>query len=175
MARLIVLVIILAGGFYYWENHAEYRPEWIMKLAAQSGILNTSVDIDLDRDTDFTEQSLRRNLSHLYLSCDPQNTKMGDRVCWTYISEFNGIPAQMIAFFFKQGRYNYLRVSFDLGVHHEVKYFLDQNFEFMGVSAGSRKKFGQDLGMWKSRKGILSSMLEPPLTKPETLLTWLRQ
>ena len=175
MRNLIVLVLILAGAFYYWERHAEYRPEWVLKLAAQSGILNTAVNLDLDRDTDFTEESLRRTLSHLYLSCDPQNTKMGDRVCWTHISEFNGIPAGMIAFFFKNGRYNYLRVSFDLARHHQVKYYLDQNFDYMGVSAGSRERFRQDLGLWKSRKGILSALLEPPTTTRETLLTWLRR
>lgn len=132
-------------------------------------------DLDLDRDTDFTEKGLRRTLAHLYLSRDPQNTKMVDRVCWTCISEFNGILAEMIAFFFKQGRYNYLRVSFDLGVHYQVKYYLDQNYKYMGVSRGSRQKFGRDLGMWKSRNGILSSMLEPPTTKDQTLLSWLRR
>jgi len=175
MKNLFLLFVILGGAFYYWDRHAEYRPEWLLKLVADSGILNTSVSMDLDRDTDFSEQSLRRHFGHLYLSCDPQITKMGDRVCWTYISEFNGIPAEMIAFFFKNGHYNYLRVSFDLDYHHQVKSYLDQNHDFIGISAGSRDRFGQDLGMWKSRKGILSALLEAPTAKPETLLTWLRR
>ena len=97
MKNLFLLIVILGAAFYYWDRHAEYRPEWLLKLVADSGILNTSVSMDLDRDTDFSEQSLRRHFGHLYLSCDPQITKMGDRVCWTYISEFNGIPAEMIS------------------------------------------------------------------------------
>lgn len=175
MKKLVIMLLLLGAGFVAWDRATPNKPEWFMRLVAGIGLFDTAVYLDLDRDTDFTEESLKARLDHLYLSCDPQVTKLGDRVCWTHISEFNGIPARMIAFFFKKGRYNYLRVSFDREHHPRVKSLLDQGYTYLGTSTGSRKIAGQDLGMWESRGGILSTLVAAPINSDETLLTWLRQ
>ncbi len=126
---------MFGAGIFAWDRATPNKPEWFMRLVAAVGLFDTAVHLDLDRDTDLTEASLKIRLDHLYLSCDPQVTKLGDRACWTHISEFNGIPARMIAFFFRNGRYNYLRVSFDRACHDRVRSLLDRS----PATAGNRE------------------------------------
>ena len=172
MKNKFLLAVLIVVATFGWNQVATKKPDWFLKLVAAIPIFNTSVHINFNTQKIWTEQTLQNEFDNLFFVCAREPSNLGDRVCWTYISEFNGIPATNIAFFFDNNKYGYLRVSSDAENHRHIKDYLDETYEYLWNSKGSKDMFGQELGMWNSSTGFINSYLKKPLKSSDTLITW---
>ncbi|MDG9670222.1 hypothetical protein ONV78_20965 [Hahella sp. CR1] len=171
--RNLVLILILTGVAHFaWNKVTEEKPDWFLDFVADSILFDSTVNINLSADPGWTENLLVQQFDHLYLVCQKESSDLGDRVCWTRISSLNGVPAKDIAFFFRDDRYRFLRVTFDVEKHRDLKSYLDDNFRYVGISPGSKEKVGQELGVWKTLKSTLATYVEAPRGEDEVMLTW---
>ncbi len=165
---LAALLIVLI-----WQL-VDKKPTWFLRSLTIFPIINTSVIIDFDNIPEgISEQQLVENYSHLLLSCNSEPSNLGDRVCFAYISDFNGIDAKIISFFFEDNQFRYLRISFPEEKHDALLAYLNKGFKLSGNTRGSKEMFGKPLTVWKSKKGLLAALSKALKQHEETLLTWL--
>lgn len=170
MKKIILLAILISTTVFYLNKE---RPDWFLILLTHIPIVNTEINIDFNDEIEgLTEENIHSKFDDLFLVCANEPSDLGDRVCWTYISKFNGMDAEIIAFFFDQEKYRNLRVSFPNDEHSDLLSYLNTNFKLKAVSKGSKKKFGQDLGVWFSKTGTLSAYKEKPKQGTLNLLLW---
>ena len=170
---LLALLFLLLG--ILGNDLNKERPEWFLSAITRIPFFNTEVDISFNQNQDgLSEENIHSRFHNLFLVCANEPSDLGDRVCWTHISKFNGIKAEMIAFFFIKDKYRHLRVSFPNEEHGNLLSYLNANFKLKTTSKGSKEKFGQDLGIWFSKTGTLSAYRERPLPGNLNLLLWSR-
>jgi hypothetical protein len=170
MMRILILLALIGGLMFYLE---EARPEWYLKALTHVPLIDTSLQVQFDdMDVDLNEASLLARYDNLRLVCENEASKLGDRVCWTYISSFNCMPAEQVAFFFGEGGYRHLRVTFPDEVHPQLLAYLNDNFPTRRTSSGSAKRFDQALGIWITEQGALSAYLKPPVSGNLNMLLW---
>lgn len=95
--------------------------------------------IVLDMDSlrgDESQLSIKQTYHHLHYTCAAEHGILGDSVCWATISEFNGIDARLVAFFFRNGSLSAVRVSFLTEDHPKVLALMQKRF-------GPERRFGQ--------------------------------
>lgn len=172
MRTIIFLTLLIGVSYFGFQQMKDAREHWFLRVMTKAPFVDTSVNVDFDTQYNWTESSLQKEFEDLLFICAKENSNLGDRVCWVPISSFNGIPASDIAFFFNGNEYNFLRVTTEVKHHNRLKNLLDDEYFFYGPSKGSREMFGQELGIWFSKSGILSTYLESPVSEKETLLTW---
>lgn len=175
MKQLILAAIIIAAFSYCWKFLTTQKPDWFLESIVKIPLVNSSVFLDFDKQSQWTETTVQESFDHLFFKCADESSNLGDRVCFARISSFNGVPATLIAFFFKNGRYHYLRVSSASENHAALRAGLDKKYSYLGESRSSTQKFGQPLGMWSASTGIISMFVDEPADKSETLVTWVRR
>lgn len=170
MKKLLVFIALLGG---LWFILSDQKPEWFLKAITKVPFIDTSLNVDfLSPNVGLTEELLSRRYDHLLFVCDKEASKLGDRVCWVYLSTFNQIAADMAAFFFKEGTLSHLRVTFPGEAHPKLLSYLNDNYRKRGVSNGSREMFGQDLGLWLAKTGTLAAYREAPKPGNMNMLLW---
>lgn len=83
-----------------------------------------------------TQSEITQTYHHLHYTCTPETNPLGDHVCWATVSEFDGIDAQLITFFFRDDRLSAVRVSLAANHHPEM-------FALMGKRYGPARPFGR--------------------------------
>jgi hypothetical protein len=170
MKKWLVLFALLGALLFYLNKE---RPEWFLEALTRMPFIDTSMRVDFyEMDTAMTEESMHERYHNLYLVCDNEYSGLGDRVCWTHISTFNDIPADLVALFFKEGEYRHLRVTFPDEVHPQLIAYLNENYRFSATSMGSQEKFGQELGIWFTTEGTISAYFETPEPGNLNMLLW---
>jgi hypothetical protein len=174
MKKFLAFLIVLGAGAYAgWDYATKNKPEWFLKAITRVPIIDTTVNVSFHNKINWSERSLELDyFPHLHLVCGNEPSDLGDRVCWTYISKFNDLPAEQVAFFFREDQLAVIRVGYAPHFHHHVKDYLDTNFRYLGVSPGSKDKFGQELGIWYSPSGRLSAYVEEAMVGNESVLLW---
>lgn len=173
--RVSLLLILLGIGLYLgWTELTKSREHWFLKALTDIPLFNTSVDLDLNQSIDWDEKGLQTAYPHLYFICDQEPSELGERVCWVPISTFNKMPVNDIAFFFDAGRYSGFRISAKAEHHNRIRSHIAAKHYYYGPSEGSKEKFGQEIGIWFSESGRISTYLKPPLDGSDTLLMWKR-
>lgn len=169
MKKILLLILVLVAGWQLTEK----KPEWFLKMLTKIPMINTDVVVDFEQIPEgISEQQLIKEYDHLLLYCAYEPSNLGDRVCSTHISEFNEIEAKVVAFFFDDDRFRYLRVSFPVEEHQKLISWLDSNYKQSARTPGSKEMFGQPLKAWRSSRGILAAFADTPTSRQETLLTW---
>ncbi|MCP4187515.1 MAG: hypothetical protein GY763_07925, partial [Gammaproteobacteria bacterium] len=131
MKNIFLLVLLVGVGYFGWNEVSKSKPDWFLKFVANTPIFDTAVSINFNAHKNWTEQSLQSEFENLFLVCANEQSKLGDRVCWTYISKFNDMPANAIAFFFKKNKHGYLRVSSNIENHNRIKDYLDNTYKYL--------------------------------------------
>ena len=173
--KKVILITLLISCYFAWNNISpDQRTDSLLKLVAKINPFNVPIVVDLDKKPNLIESNIESEFKGAYFACANEIDALilGDRVCWAYITSFNGIPADIVAFFFKNGDYKFLRVGIDKKNHDQLKLFIDNKFTYMGVNPNSRSVIGQDLGVWLSKSGRITTTIEKPLMDEPSVLLW---
>lgn len=170
MKSILIVCVLIAVGWQLTEK----KPGWFLSALTHLPFINTAVELDLKNVSEnISEQAMVDEFDHLFFRCAGEPSRLGDRVCYVHISEFNGIKASDAAFFFDNDRFRYLRISFPVEEHKKLIAYLNNSFKKTARTAGSKEMFGQPLRAWKANKGILATFESEPIGRDETLLTWI--
>lgn len=130
--KFAILLMLLAGlGIAVDYRMSVPGDSFFDRLYAQPIVL----DMDALRG-DETQLSIKQTYHHLRYTCAAEYGILGDSVCWATISEFNGIDARIVAFFFRNGSLSAVRVSFLTEAHPKVLALMQKRF-------GPERRFGQ--------------------------------
>lgn len=166
--KLAILLLLLAG---LWIA-VDYR----MSLAGSSlvdRLYAKPVVLDVDSLTGRETQSEIVQTYHwLHHTCVPESGPLGDRVCWATVSEFNGIDARLISFFFRNDRLSALRVSFAAEQHPEMFSLMERRFGAARPFGGRTDAFGNNIVGWMRRSGFVATN-DRMSGDEEPLLLWL--
>ncbi|OGU23297.1 MAG: hypothetical protein A2580_16915 [Hydrogenophilales bacterium RIFOXYD1_FULL_62_11] len=94
------------------------------------------VVLDVDSLSGENQLSIKQTYHHLRYTCAPEHGILGDFVCWATVSDFNGIDARLIAFFFRNDKLSSVRVSFSAEDHPKMLSLMQKRF-------GPERRFGQ--------------------------------
>ncbi len=169
----LILIVLLISCYFAWGNIGpEQRPDSLLRLVAKINPFDVSIVVDFNKKLNLTESNIESEFKGVYFACaNDAIGKSSDRSCWAYITSFNGIPANIVTFAFKNGKYKVLRVGVDKKNHAQLKSYIDNKFTYMGVNPNSKSVVGQDLGVWFSKSGrIITTIEEPVLDEPSVLL-----
>jgi hypothetical protein len=93
-------------------------------------------------------------------------------VCWATVSEFNGIDARLISFFFRNDQLSALRVSFAAEHHPEMFSLMEKRFGTARAFGGRTDAFGNNIVGWMRRSGFVATNNRVSGDE-ESLLLWL--
>jgi hypothetical protein len=173
--KKIVLLFLVIVCFFLWSNlDVNQRPDALLRLIPSLNPFGPSIILNLNDRLMITEDNVEETFGQLYFGCGDEGSSLGDRVCWAYIDNFNGISAEMVAFFFVDGKFTNFRVSANRESHSPLLAYIKSNFNYVGVSPRSRIEVGQDLGVWMSNNGRVTSTLDQPLEGDNAMLVWSR-
>lgn len=166
--KFAILLMLLAG---LWVA-VDYR----INLSGSSLIdrlYARPVVLDVDTLTGGeTEREITQTYHHLHHTCAPEPGPLGDRVCWSTVSEFNGIDARLIAFFFRNDQLSAVRVSFAAAHQPEVFALMERRFGTARPFGGHTDAFGNNVVGWMRRGGFVA--INDHLSgDEEALLLWL--
>lgn len=132
VVTFLILLLILAGaGVAVDYRMSTPGTSLIERLQAKPVVL------DMDTLKGSETQADIKNIYHqLDYTCTPETNGLGSEVCWSSISDFNGIDAQILAFFFDDGELSAVRVSFK--AEHQPKVYSQMERRF-----GEAREFGQ--------------------------------
>lgn len=163
-----VLVIVLAAGYVgYKHEFGVPGTSLIDRLRAKPVIL------DLDAyHADLGEADIRNDLHHLHMTCTRETSSLGDRVCWAPISSYNDIDAETAAFFFKQGKLSFIRLSFSGKVHPQLFSQMHKKFGPVRPFKKSGDIHGNSIVGWIRPQGIIAinDHIEP---QHEAIVLWI--
>lgn len=131
--KFVILLLLLAGlGVAVDYRMSIPGSSLVDRLRAKPVVLN--MDSLSGRET---QSEITRTYHHLRHTCTSETNPLGDHVCWATVSEFNGIDARVIAFFFREGKLSAVRVSFAAENHPAM-------FSLMEKKYGPSRKFGKE-------------------------------
>jgi hypothetical protein len=171
--KKLFLILAISTGVVIYLNQSQ--PLWYVALLNYLGIGGTTISINFDGlKSDVTEELIKDTFTNLKFTCNPERSLLGDRSCWANITRFNGLKASLIVFFLRYDRLTNIRVTFPRGVHDDLVVYLNDEYQFEGVSEGSVRQFEQALGVWRSSTGRISAYTGPPSDSSKNLLLWTR-
>lgn len=166
--KFAILLMLLAG---LWVA-IDYR----MSLAGSSLIdrlYAKPVVMDVDGLTGReTELEITQTYHYLRHTCVPEPGILGDRVCWSTVSEFNGIDARLLSFFFRNDRLSAVRVSFAAEHHGEMFALMEKRFGAARSFGAGTDAFGNNIVGWIRRTGVVAAN-DRLSGDEEGLLLWL--
>lgn len=169
--RKLVLVLIAVGALWFYVESEQ--PDWFLKLRTSIPFIDTTVSLDFGSSglDQMSEEDVVDRFDHLELVCAREPGNLGERVCWTYISQFNGLPAQMVAFFFDKGRLGYIRVQYPLTQHEALLASLNEAYSMRLPDVSARGADRPILLLYPTASGFLATQKE---LRPgdKVLLTW---
>jgi len=165
---LAVLVVVSAAGYVgYKHEFGIPGTSLIDRLRAKPAIL----DLDAYHEN-LGEADIQRDLHHLHMTCNVETSSLGDRVCWAPISSYNDIDAETAAFFFKQGKLSFIRLSFSGKVHPQLFSQMHKKFGPVRTFKKSGDIHGNSIVGWVRPKGIIAinDHIEP---QHEAIVLWI--
>ena len=173
MKAIILILIIISTIWYNTSYLNENKPIWYVQLLSYIPAINTDASINFDEDmSNLSEQNIINLFDNLLISCKSEPSNLGERACFTYISKFNSIPANSIAFFFERGKYRGLRVSFPPDEHNSLLDYLKRISTSHRTVPESEKQHGQQLVMWFTKTGVLAALETRSRSGAESIMTW---
>jgi hypothetical protein len=169
--KKLILLLIAVGAFWFYVDSE--RPDWFLKLRTSIPFIDTRVSVDFGSSglNEMTEEDVLERFDHLYLACAREPSNLGERVCWTYISQFNDLPAHMVAFFFDKDRLGLIRVEYSLTQHEALVASLNDAYSMRLPDVGARDSGRPSLLLYPTPSGFLATQQElQPGDK--VLLTW---
>jgi hypothetical protein len=166
--KFAILLMLLAG---LWVA-VDYRlsipgSSLIDRLYAEPVVLD--VDSLTGRET---EREITQTYHYLHHTCVPEPGPLGDHVCWSTVSKFNGIDARLIAFFFRDDRLSAVRVLFRAEHHPEMFAQMEKRFGAARPFGGRTDAFGNNIVGWTRHSGFVATNDRMSGNK-DALLLWL--
>jgi hypothetical protein len=128
--KFAILLVLLAG----LGIAVDYRMS-IPGSSVVDRLYAKPVVLDMDALSGDSQLSIKQAYHYLHHTCAAEHGILGDSVCWATISEFNGIDARLIAFFFRNDRLSAVRVAFPVESHPKVLALMQKRF-------GPERRFG---------------------------------
>jgi len=114
---VIAVVLVGALGFVVLERDSDMAAQ--IKTALP--FFETGVTIGFDSPlTGLFESEIVEKYKALSLACVNEPSDMSDRICWEYISSFNGIPATMVRFHFINNQLDFIHINYEQSAHVSV-------------------------------------------------------
>lgn len=104
-----------------------------------------------------TQSEITQTYHHLHHTCTPETNPLGDHVCWATVSEFNGIDARVIAFFFREGKLSAVRVSFAAENHPAMFSLMEKKYGPSRTFGGGTDAFGNNIVGWVRPSGFVTA------------------
>lgn len=119
---------------------------------------------------DLSETEVLHRFGTLDLKCGTEETNtMGERYCYAYIDQVNGLDANMIAFFFEKDKLTQMKVDLKKNAHENALRYCLQ--EYGSVSKVKKPKIGEQLVAWVFKDGMLVTSKEK--SEGQNMLLWL--
>ena len=144
----------------------------VLSIGATESLPAMALDFSWKELPRQTEDSIYKSFSRLKITCENTKSVLGKRACWADISEFNGVNASSITFFFKDKYLDFIRVGFPPKEHDAMLKYIRATFTHEQLSPTSQKKVGRPVKIWRSKTGIISASTEASLDHPETIMNW---
>jgi len=166
---LVAILVVVLGAGYVGYKHEFGVPgtspiDW---LRAKPVIL------DLDAyHGNLGENDIRRDLHQLHFTCTAETSSLGDRVCWAPITSYNDIDAKIAAFFFKEGKLTFIRLSFSGKEQPQLFSQMHKKYGPVRTFKKSGDIHGNSIVGWVRPKGIISinDHIEP---QHEAIVLWI--
>lgn len=165
---LVVLSVVLAVGYGVFKHqYGMPGTSPLDRLRAQPVVL----DLDAYHGS-LIEADIKRDLHHLHFTCTVESSSLGDRVCWAPISSFNDVEAQIAAFFFKEEKLSFIRLSFSGKEHPRLFSQMHKKFGPVRTFKKSGDIHGNSIVGWVRPKGIvaINDHIEP---QHEAIVLWI--
>ncbi len=157
--RLVILLGLLGISIFLLINKglvvSNFRT-W------QYGSARFSLDLQ-DIQGGLTEAEIKQRFFTLPLHCSNNHisgSKLGDRVCYTELKTYDGLPASFIVFFFHNGGLSSLKIDVPWRIHRKMKHRLFQHYGRPFVN-DLLPLHGVRLVGWKLLHGNLIYNLDP--------------
>lgn len=151
--KFVILLMLLAGLWIAVDYRMSIPGSSLVdRLRANPVVLN--MDSLSGRET---QSEITRTYHQLRHTCTPETNPLGDHVCWATISEFNGIDAQGIAFFFREGKLSAVRVSFAAENHPAMFSLMEKKYGPSRTFGAGTDAFGNNIVGWARPSGIITA------------------
>jgi hypothetical protein len=169
---LLVIILVLTPPFWllFTDEGSRVSDTALMWLMGKDEI---KVNIP-ELDDKFTEQDIRSVFKEIDWHCGAQQTPFGDAVCAAEIGVFNGFPAQLITFYFRDGRVSALKLIYRDQYHQQILgHYIGELGQPGNVAAAIAEGPDADTVLeWDLGRGVL--ILKKELGKlDEPALIWL--
>lgn len=151
--KFVVLLLLLAGlGVAVDYNMSIPGSSLVDRMRAKPVVLD--MDSLSGRET---QSEIRQTYHYLHHTCPSETSPLGDHVCWATVSEFNGIDARVIAFFFRGDRLSAVRVSF--AAEHQPAMFslMENRYGPARKFGGHTDAFGNSIVGWVRPTGFVTT------------------
>lgn len=166
--KFVILLLLLAGA----GLAVDYRMS-IPGTSLFERLQAKPVVLDVDSLKGSETPSEIKGLYHqLDYTCTPETNPLGDEVCWSPVSEFNGIEAQIIAFFFDDGELSAVRVSFKAEQQPKLYSQMENRFGEAREFGRRSDAFGNNVVGWRRPSGFVVTN-DKLSGDEEGLLLWL--
>lgn len=164
---ILLLLVLAAAGIAVDYRMSMPGTSLVDRLDAKPVVL------DMDRLSGSETQADVKNLyHHLDYTCTPETNPLGDEVCWAPVSEFNGIDARILAFFFDAGELSAVRVSFEAKQQPKVRAQMERRFGEARAFGKRTDAFGNNVVGWMRPAGFIATN-DSLSGDEESLLLWL--
>lgn len=166
--KVVILLALLAGLGIAMDHRTS-----VAGSSREDRLRGSRVEIDMDAlGGRETQSDIRQTYHQLRHKCMPETNPLGDHVCWAAVSEFNGIAARIVAFFFRDGRLSAVRVSFPAERQPEMFTLMEQRYGPARPLGQRTDKFGNNIIGWQRPHGFVATN-DRLSGDEEALLLWL--
>ncbi|MDJ0739485.1 MAG: hypothetical protein QNJ91_07195 [Gammaproteobacteria bacterium] len=115
---ILILLVVFIPPFWllFTDEGARVSDTALLWLLGEDEIRISLKDLD-DR---FSEQDIRTVYSDTEWQCGTQRTAFGDALCAAQIGTFNGFPARVATFFFRDGRVSAFKLIYRDPYHRQI-------------------------------------------------------
>lgn len=151
--KFVILLMLLAGlGIAVDYRMSIPGSSLVDRLRAKPVVLD--MDSLSGRET---QSKITRTYHHLHHTCTSEINPLRGYVCWATVSEFNGIDARVIAFFFREGKLSAVRVSFAAENHPAMFSLMEKRYGPSRKFGGGTDAFGNNIVGWVRPSGFVTA------------------
>lgn len=168
LIQFILIIVFLAGlGIAVEYQIGIPGTTFVDRLRAKPVI----TDLDLLNEQE-DQQTIKQTYHYLHHTCTSESSILGDSVCWSTISKFNGIDARLISFFFRNGKLSAVRISFAAKNQPELFSLLQKRYGQEREFGHHADSYGNNIVGWIRPSGIVATN-DRVEGDQESILLWL--
>lgn len=167
---ILILVFVPPYWLLFTDEGARVSDTALLWLL---GRVDVKVSVE-DLDAGFNRDDIQSVYSENEWTCGSKNTAFGDSLCAAKIGTFNGFPARLLTFYFRNGQVSAMKVIYRDQYHRQIMgHYIGRLGQPGNVAeAMSEGPEAENVLEWQLAKGML--VMKKELAKPdEPALLWL--